>query len=95
MTKIDRYIETINEELDGAKMYAEFFIEYQKKNPNWSRMFSEMATQELTHAEYIKTMAEEFAEGLPWMPEEAKDKWEHCMRHYGEKVAVVKLMLSK
>lgn len=95
MKRVDMYLDKIKDELDGAMDYAEKYISYKTDKPQWSRMYGEMATDELKHAEYAKSIAQQYIDGLAWAPEEVMDQWNHCVAHYGEKVALIKLMLSK
>jgi hypothetical protein len=95
MRVIHMYLDLIDEELDGAKEYAERYLEYKSSKPQWSKMCAEMASDELKHSEYIKEIATQTMNDLPWVPAETKDRWDTCMRHYGERVAMVRLMLSK
>lgn len=95
MKKVHMYIDQIHEELEGARHYAEKYIEYISEKPQWARMYSEMASAELTHADYVRTMAQEFINGLNWMPEECSEKWEHTQKVYADETALVKMMLSR
>lgn len=95
MKKIRDYIERINEELSDAKHYAEKYLLNKGWSQSWSRMYSEMATDELRHAGYIRQIAAEHIKMLGWIPDECRDAWDECEAHYPEKVAMVQLMLSK
>lgn len=95
MKMIKWLMKEIKEEVCGAATYAERYIQYQTEKPSWSRMYSDMASQELTHAEYLKTMAQEYIDGLSYVPESDKEKWQRCIENYAEKTAWVKLMLAK
>ena len=52
MKMIERYIESLCEELDGAVEYAEYYIIYKTARPQWARMYKEMAESELQHADH-------------------------------------------
>lgn len=95
MRVIEMYIDLINEELDSAREYAEKYLEYKTSKPQWARMCSEMASDELKHAGYIQDIAQQTADGLSWMPDSTRDDWSYCVGHMGEKIALVKMMLSK
>lgn len=95
MKMIERYIDSLHEELNGAVEYAEYYIIYKNAHPQWARMYKEMAESELTHADYVRTMAQEFIDGLSWAPEEDHDKWHHAIDTYGAMVAKARAMLTK
>lgn len=50
------YIEHISEELNGAKQYIKYALELKGSNPSWSKMFVEMSSAELQHAEHLHKM---------------------------------------
>lgn len=95
MRKIEHYIDEIKEETCGAMEYAEKYLEYKNSNPQWSRMYSEMAEQELNHAEYLRTIGQGIMDALPWVSEDCKEAWEKCGAKMSEKAAMTRLMLSK
>lgn len=95
MRIIHMYVDLIDEELDGAKEYAERYLEYKQSKPQWSKMCAEMASDELKHAEYIREIGQQTIDGLSWVPEDTSDAWNSCVRHFGERSALVRLMLSK
>ena len=96
MKKIEMYIEHIKEELDGACYYAEKYIELKNSKPQWAKMFHDMATQELNHAQNFKDMGESvYAEiSKTYMPEDTAEHWERCLHRYADKSAKIKVMLS-
>lgn len=83
------------DELNGAVEYAEYYIIYKTSKPQWAKMYQKMADDELTHAEYARTMAQEFADGLSWMSEHDKDCWKNAISHYADMVAKAQVMLEK
>lgn len=95
MKKVDKYVDGICDELHGAMCYAEKYIEYKNTNPQWARMYSEMANNELSHADNLKTIGEADITALSWISDDDKEKWEKCMTKFADKYALVKLMLSK
>lgn len=95
MRVIEMYIDLIDDELNSAKEYAERYLEYKTSKPQWAKMCADMASDELKHADYIREIAQQTADGLSWMPDATKDKWSWCIGHMGERVALVKMMLSK
>ena len=95
MKMIERYIESLCEELDGAVEYAEYYIIYKTARPQWARMYKEMAESELQHADHIRTMAQEFIDGLTWAPESDHELWKHTIDKYGDMVSKARTMLSK
>ena len=92
--RIHKYIKYIKEEVCSAKHYACKYLEYKTEKPGWAKMYYEMAEEELKHAEYLHEIADEYASGLSWMPEEDKIEWGNCTNMLHEKTAWVKMMLS-
>ena len=99
MKKIKEYVDGMAEEIDGAKEYIEKALWY-KSNSNTIRYnkYKEMAIQELGHAEALHTFAVEdiakLQEVFPEVPADMMDKWNDAHRHYVDKVAWVKQMIS-
>lgn len=98
MRSIKKYVDGIDEEIDGAKDYAEKYVECKAKGDMAkANRFKEMAQDELKHATYIHEMAvAEIAEvskvfKAPMAMEEA---WEHAHKAYVERAAWVKQMLA-
>ena len=85
----------IEDEAESAMNYAEKYLEYKNSKPNWATMYSEMAKQELTHADYLLTIAKEAMSGIAWIPEEDKEAFDKCQKRALEKSAMTKLMLSR
>lgn len=85
----------IEDEVDSAMDYAEKYLEYKNSKPSWASMYSEMAKQELTHSEYLTTIATEAMSDIAWIPEEDKEAFDKCQKRAMEKNAMVKLMLSR
>lgn len=99
MTKIKRYVEGINEELNDAKAYMETALEY-KAAGNTARYtrYKEMSIQELSHAMSLHEFAVQDIEQLktvyPDIPQDMQDKWDHSHIDFVEKTAWIKQMQS-
>lgn len=95
MKKIEWMLNNIKDEIKGAMMYAESYVIYKSAHPDYARMYSEMATQELNHAEYLTTIYKSQIDDFAYVPEEDKEMWDSCMKKMAEKTSIVKLMLTK
>ena len=99
MNKIKRYVEDINDELDGAKHYIECALEYkaQGDSSRYSK-YKEMSLQEMAHSQNLHQFAVEDIMKLkavyPDIPQEMLDKWDHAHVEYVEKSAWIKQMQS-
>lgn len=98
MTKIKKYVEQIEEELEGAKDYAERYVEHKAKNDmSWANKFKEMAQDELRHAMVIHDLAIMKIEELQKVykpPVEMQEKWDKKHKEYVEKTAWIRQMLT-
>lgn len=98
MTKIKKLAEHIEEELCGAKDYAEKYVECKAKgDTQWANRYKEMATDELKHANYIheKAMQEIVTLEKIYKPtSEMQEKWDKCHAEFVEKTAWIKQMLA-
>lgn len=99
MTKIKKYVEGIDGEIEGAKEYAEKYLWYKSKNDGGkANMYKEMATQELQHAYNLHDVAMQDIEQLkntyPEIPNGMMEKWEKAHSDYVERVAWVRQMLA-
>lgn len=98
MTKIKNLVEAIDEELCGAKEYAEKYVEYKAKGNNaWANKYKEMANDELKHATYLHDKAVEDITELEKIytpPEKMQKKWDESHAKYVEKTAWIKQMLT-
>ena len=98
MKMIDRMIEHIEEELDGAKEYAEKYIEHKAKGDmQRANKYKEMASDELRHASYVHEWALVDIENLKkvyTIPVEAEDKWMHAHKHFVECMGWIRQMIS-
>lgn len=97
MTKIKKLVKMIDEEIDGAKCYAEKYLECKAKdNPQWANRFKEMSNDELKHATYLHDFAVQEIEILSKVytpPVEMQEKWDKEHTEFVERVAWVKQML--
>lgn len=98
MTKIKKYVEQIKEELDGAKGYAENYVEQKVKgNTPMANKYKEMANDELKHAGYLhELVTTEIAEIQKTIkpPENMVQRWEAAHVEYVDNAAWVKQMLT-
>lgn len=98
MTKIKHYVEKIEEELCGAKDYAEKYVEYKAKSDmQWANRYKEMANDELKHAMYIHDRAMQDIDQLSTVFKptvKMQEKWDKCHAEYVERTAWVKQMLA-
>lgn len=98
MTKIKKYVEQIDDEIHGAKEYAEKYVECKAKgNMQNATKYKEMANDELKHAGYVHTMAVAEIEEINkiFKPTvEMQEKWDKSHAEYVEKTAWIKQMLA-
>lgn len=98
MTKIKKLAEHIEEELSGAKEYAEKYVECKAKGDmQWANRYKEMANDELKHASYLHDKATQDIEEISKVfkpTEEMEEKWEKCHKKYVEQAAWIKQMLA-
>lgn len=98
MTKIKKLAEHIMEEVEGAKEYAEKYVECKAKGDmQCANRYKEMANDELKHAGYLHDKATQDIEEISKVyepTEEMEEKWEKCHKKFVEKTAWIKQMLS-
>lgn len=97
MTKIKQLIDNIDEEIEGAKNYAECFLEKKAKGDQWASKFKDMANDELRHAMYLHDYTVQEIESLKKVytpPVEMQEAWDKAHAKYVEKVAWIKKMLE-
>ena len=98
MKLIKQYVEGIEEELEGAKEYAEKYVEAKVKgDANKSNRYKEMASDELKHSSYIHEWAVNEIASLSKVytpPVKMQKKWDEAHVRYVEKVAWIKQMLA-
>lgn len=98
MKKIQNLVNQIDEEIEGAKEYAETYLDYKAKgNSNWAVRYKSMAEDELKHATYIHDRAVEEITELNKVytpPVEMQKAWDESHKGYVERVAWIKQMLA-
>jgi hypothetical protein len=98
MRSIKAYVEHIDEELEGAKDYAEKYVEAKAKgNMSMANKYKEMASDELRHAGYVHEFAVAEIDALSKVytpPVDMQKKWEESHKEYVEKAAWIRQMLS-
>lgn len=98
MRAIKKYVEGIEEEIEGAKDYAEKYVEAKAKGDiGKANRYKEMASDELKHATYLHEWAVASIEEISKVfkaPVEMQEKWDKAHREYVEKVAWIKQMLA-
>lgn len=97
MKKIQELIDWIDDELDGAKCYAEKYIYYKAKGNQWYSKFHTMAEDELKHADLIHQLAVEEIDEISNVfkaPAEMQKAWDESHVKYVDKAAWIKQMLS-
>lgn len=98
MKILDHMIEDLEEEVDGAREYAEKYIECKAKgNTARATKYKEMAMDELKHAGYIREFAISDAESVKHvhtLTEEETSAWEHAHKKLNDEIAMVHHLLS-
>lgn len=98
MRKIKKMSDHILEELEGAKQYAETYLDFKAKgNATWANKYKEMANDELKHANYLHDAAVSEINELSKVytpPTEMQEKWDKMHAKYVEDAAWIKQMLS-
>jgi hypothetical protein len=98
MKTLDRMIEHLEEEVEGAREYAEKYIDCRAKgNIPRANKYKEMAQDELKHAGYIRDFAIADAEGIKrvhTLTEEEEHKWEHSHKKLNDEIAMIQHLLS-
>lgn len=98
MKKIQELVDQIDEEIDGAKNYAETYLDYKAKgNGTWSSKYKTMSEDELRHATTLHERAVGEIEELSKVytpPVDMQKAWDESHKMYVEKVAWIKQMLA-
>lgn len=98
MTKIKRYVEHMDEELCGAKDYAEKYLEAKAAGQSEvAEKYKEMAADELKHATYVHNIAVDEIEKIKKVftpPQDMLARWEKAHSKYIDRAAKVKGMLA-
>lgn len=97
MKMIKVLVEQLDEELEGAKEYAEKYVECKVKgNMQRASRYKEMAEDELKHSGYIHEMAVQEIEQLKKVytaPADMQEKWDKSHKEYVERAAWIRQML--
>lgn len=98
MKYIKHYVEAIDDEIEGAKEYAEKYVECKAKgNMANATRYKEMANDELKHAMYQHEWAVKEIDEISKIytpPTDMMEKWDKAHKEYVEKVAWIKQMLA-
>lgn len=98
MKIIDKMIDALDDEIEGAKKYAEKYIEWKSRGDSArASKYRDMANDELRHASNIHDFAMMDIDGLKrvyTLPEKDAEKWLQAHRQFAEQYALVKQMLS-
>jgi ferritin len=97
MRMIDKMIDHINEELEGAKEYAEKYIECKSRGDTTrASKYHDMANDELRHASNIHDFAimdVDSIKNVYPLSVEDEEKWTHAHKHFAECTAIIRQML--
>ena len=98
MKILDEMIEELEEEVEGARAYAEKYIECKALN-NMARAakYKEMAQDELKHAGFVRGFAMEDADGIKRvhnLTEEESNHWQHAHKKINDEIAMIHHLLS-
>ena len=95
---MEKMIGDVMEELDGAREYAEKYIENRAiGNVSRANKYKEMASDELRHASYAHEFAAQDMEELKKVteiPVKDLERWEKAHKSYAESMAWIKRMLD-
>ena len=98
MKVIADYVEHLDEEIEGAKEYAEKYVEAKARGKiDVANKYKEMAHDELRHATYVHGFAVAEIEAISKVftpPADMQEKWNKAHKEYVERVAWVKQMLE-
>ncbi len=88
----------IDEELEGAKCYAEKYVDFKAQGKNeWANKFKTMAADELSHATILHDVATAEINQLKTVytaPPAMQEAWDRSHVEYVDKAAWVKQMLT-
>lgn len=97
MKILDKMMDHICDELEGAWEYAEKYLENKAKGDQRSSKYREMALDEIHHAEILYSFAVDDIEKLErfyTLTGEEEEKWEHTKKKFTERVAFLKHTLT-
>jgi ferritin len=98
MRLLEKLIENIEEELEGAKEYAERYIECKARGNNQrASKYKEMAHDEIRHAEEIYSFADTDVEAIRRvhpLSVEDEEEWARAVKKMHECIARVKTYIA-
>ena len=93
---VDYFLEEIHDELCGAKAYIKKAIECKINHQEWSSMLVDMSAAELSHANNLMKMFNDFYKNMTEkskeIPEYITKAHEEAANMYAEKYAKVKML---
>lgn len=99
MKKIKKYVNMIKDEIESSECYAEKYIEAKAMGETaHAEKYKLFAQQEIDHAMYIHSIAEDFITKISKVvtpPADMKEKWESAHLEYIAKVDEIKAMITK
>ena len=99
MKRIGTLVNDVNDEICGAKDYAERYLQAKVDGDgSWANRYKEMANQELQHAMWLHELSVQEINKLKEVytaPAYMQKKWDETHAKYMETVEFVKDMLSK
>ena len=98
MKIIDDMIGRIDEEIDGAREYAEMYIQSKSKGEHTrASKYKDMAGDELRHASYLCEFATtdvDYIKKVYSLTVDDDIKWERAHKRFHERMAMVRQMLA-
>ena len=100
MKKIADYVDGIRDEVNGAKEYANKYVEEKALSSNNGRAstYKKMANDELDHATLLHQMASEDIQEIrkvyPNPPTDMQEEWNKTHKQFVEEVSWVRQMLN-
>lgn len=98
MKTIEKLIDNIMEEIEGAEEYAERYIECKARGNNArASKYKEMAHDELRHAENIYEFAEADVESIRKvypLSVEDEESWAHAKKLMHQRIAQIKMYVA-
>lgn len=98
MKILEKMLEHLGEEVEGAREYAEKYIECKARgNIARANRYKEMAQDELKHASFLRDMdisdVGELKKVYP-LTDEEQSHWDHRQKHLTDEMAMVMHILS-
>lgn len=88
------YLRHIADEADSALDYAQKSIKFSKTRPEFSRMYKEMALDELKHAGYLREIGQAMISEEKSVSPELERNWTRCIKHLVEQETTVMMLLN-